>query len=206
MPEIRNWVKSIISSDDSEENSKIIDQFDERDLKLEVRTLDSEMDALDSKLQQLAKQAENKTKELMNASSSRSKTRLKAELYDIKSQHDTKEEDWFNKLREKMTTRLILRAKERLDQENKSSIRELSKDSFENLSNELRRDLEGQNLENEELEELQNDLHHVMTSLGAPDGVEDVIPDAAINTSDGSLDIEDNIDEDMDGEDILDQL
>lgn len=206
MPEVRNWVKSLISSGDSEENSKVIDQFDERDLKLEVRTLDSELDALDSKLQQLEKQAEDKTNELANASSARSKKRLKAELYDIKSQHDTKEENWFNTLREKMVTRLVLRAKERLDQENKSSIRELSKESFENLSKELRRDLEEQNLENEELEELQNDLHHIMTSMGAPQGVEDVVPDAAVGTSDGSIDIEDDIDEDMDGEEILDQL
>jgi Skp family chaperone for outer membrane proteins len=202
MPEIRNWVKSVAGGNESEDSSKVIDNFDDRELKLEVRTLDSELDALDSKLQKLERQAENKTQELTEASSGRSKKRLKAELYDIKSQHDTKEEDWFNTLREKMITRLMLRAKERLNRENKSSVRELSREEFSNLSKELRRDLEEQNLENEELEELQEDIHKVMTSMGAPDGINEVVPDASVAAADEPLDI----DEDMDGEEILDQL
>lgn len=201
MPEIRGWVKSVVSTSNPEANTKVIDKFDERELKLEVRTLDNKLDALDSELTKLENRVEKKNKELIESGSSRDQERVKAEMYDIKNNHEAKEDEWFNILREKMATRTVLRAKERLKRKSQSSIRELNPEDFENLADEVEKDLERQNLKSEDLEKLQSDLHRVMTSMGAPDGVGEIM-DPSVDTTDPITGFE----EDMDGEEILDNL
>jgi hypothetical protein len=149
----------IFSSDDTNP----LEQMDARDLRLEAESVSTDMKLKENELQELEQNFKSKIQDAADAGPEEG--RLKAEAASIKTNYEQKEAAYQADLKEYTTLRTLQNAKERVNSQNGSVLRNMDADEMQSFREDMKRTILEETDKVERLGEIGDTIDETLTAI-----------------------------------------
>lgn len=158
---IQNYINmfGIFSSDDTNP----LEQMDARDLRLEAESVSTDMKLKENELQELEQNFKSKIQDAADAGPEEG--RLKAEAASIKTNYEQKEAAYQADLKEYTTLRTLQNAKERVNSQNGSVLRNMDADEMQSFREDMKRTILEETDKVERLGEIGDTIDETLTAI-----------------------------------------
>lgn len=158
---IQNYINmfGIFSSDDTNP----LEQMDARDLRLEAESVSTDMKLKENELQELEQNFKSKIQDAADAGPEEG--RLKAEAASIKTNYEQKEAAYQADLKEYTTLRTLQNAKERVNSQNGSVLRNMDADEMQSFRKDMKRTILEETDKVERLGEIGDTIDETLTAI-----------------------------------------
>lgn len=157
MVQLRDWVPYV----DSESG---LEAMTVEDLELEAREIQADLNVTEKELQKLDQKFRKKVKEAANAPGTQ-RERKKMEAKQVQKNYEQQEAQYHSTLQEYMALMTIKNAKERLNHQNKSSLRQMDKEEFQSFSQDIKQEVIADNKEIEDIKGMGEMVDNVLTAV-----------------------------------------
>lgn len=157
MVQIRDWVPYLDSASGLEAMSV-------EDLDLEAREIQADLNITEKELQKLDSKFRKKVKEAANAPGTQ-RERKKMEAKQVQKNYEQQEAQYQSTLQEYMALMTLKNAKERLNQQNQSSLRQMDKEEFQSFSQEIKSEIIADTKEIEDIKAMSGMVDNVLTAV-----------------------------------------
>ena len=157
MVQIRDWVPYVGSSNGFE--SMTVEDFE-----LEARELQADLNVTEKELQKLDSKFRKKVKEAAESPGTQQE-RKKMEAKQVKKNYEQQEAQYQSTLQEYMALMTLKNAKQRLNNQSKSSLREMDKEEFQQFSQDIKSEVIKDNKEIEDVKAMSESVDNVLTAV-----------------------------------------
>ncbi|QLC35568.1 hypothetical protein EFA46_015170 (plasmid) [Halarchaeum sp. CBA1220] len=157
MVRLRDWVPYVSSPSGLEAMSV-------QDLDLEAREMQADLNVTEKELQKLDSKFRKKIKEAAEAPGTQQE-RKKMEAKQVKKNYQQQEAAYQSTLQEYMALMTVKNAKERLNNQNKSSLRDMTQQEFQEFSQEIKSQTLAENQEREHIQSMSETIDNVLTAV-----------------------------------------
>jgi hypothetical protein len=157
MVQLRDWVPYVDSKSG-------LEAMTVEDLELEAREIQADLNVTEKELQKLDQKFRKKVKEASDAPGTQ-RERKKMEAKQVKKNYEQQEAKYHSTLQEYMALMTVKNAKDRLNHQNKSSLRQMDKKEFESFSKDIKQDIIADNKEIEDIKNMGEMVDNVLTAV-----------------------------------------
>jgi hypothetical protein len=134
------------------------------DLELESREIQADLNVTEKELQKLDQKFRKKVKEAADAPGTQ-RERKKMEAKQVKKNYEQQEAQYHSTLQEYMALMTLKNAKERLNHQNKSSLRQMDKEEFKAFTQDIKSEVIADNKEIEDIKGMSDMVDNVLTAV-----------------------------------------
>ncbi|MBO4249049.1 hypothetical protein IL252_14610 (plasmid) [Halomicrobium sp. IBSBa] len=159
MVQFRDWIPGSWGGSSNELMEKDADELD-----LEARTFETQIELKEQELERLDHQFEQLVEKGRKVAGPK-KERLKRKAKQLKRDYENKEAAWQEMLEEYTTLLAAKNAKERLEEQPQSSLRDMSEEDVQAFMNDIVREIEKRNKDTEWIQRKGDQLNRTLTSV-----------------------------------------